>query len=303
MSNMNRQAAGTKQAGVSVGGQFAASQKTEASGAGLSGLTRPGINAMARERSIQRAQERRAQAQQVRQAAREHENRLFEHEAALLIKGHFPEAKHIALVRQYDWAAQAESHCWDFGGVEDGEGRQIDLSSVNGLARQLRGLTNNTRIDPMDKYYAKQDTNIEFGSSTRDTDEPRNFSEFDEIVRIDLDEAEQDSHVNLSRQFLDTDHLTEDGFDAALGAARDQLNFAATNGYSRRDMAEYIDSGFVLENGDELNEEQLAQITELASREYALNPPHDDVYNLEAARRDRAAVSAAQQLGLNIEQG
>ncbi|MHA3724200.1 hypothetical protein ACXR2T_10010 [Leucobacter sp. HY1910] len=35
MSNMKRQAAGAKQAGVSVGGQFAASQKTEASGAGL----------------------------------------------------------------------------------------------------------------------------------------------------------------------------------------------------------------------------------------------------------------------------
>ncbi|MHA3724199.1 hypothetical protein ACXR2T_10005 [Leucobacter sp. HY1910] len=37
MSNMKRQAAGAKQAGVSVGGQFAASHKTEASGAGLSG--------------------------------------------------------------------------------------------------------------------------------------------------------------------------------------------------------------------------------------------------------------------------
>ncbi|MHA3724181.1 ImmA/IrrE family metallo-endopeptidase [Leucobacter sp. HY1910] len=35
MSNMKRQAAGTKQAGVSVGGQFAASTQTEASGAGL----------------------------------------------------------------------------------------------------------------------------------------------------------------------------------------------------------------------------------------------------------------------------
>ncbi|MHA3723748.1 SprT-like domain-containing protein [Leucobacter sp. HY1910] len=39
MSNMNRQAAGTKQAGVAVGGRFAASQQTEASGAGLSDRT------------------------------------------------------------------------------------------------------------------------------------------------------------------------------------------------------------------------------------------------------------------------
>ncbi|MHA3724207.1 hypothetical protein ACXR2T_10045 [Leucobacter sp. HY1910] len=37
MSNINRHSAGAKQAGQSVGGQFAASQKTEASGAGLAG--------------------------------------------------------------------------------------------------------------------------------------------------------------------------------------------------------------------------------------------------------------------------
>ncbi|MHA3724208.1 hypothetical protein ACXR2T_10050 [Leucobacter sp. HY1910] len=35
MSNVNRHSAGAKQAGQSVGGQFAASQKTEASGVGL----------------------------------------------------------------------------------------------------------------------------------------------------------------------------------------------------------------------------------------------------------------------------
>ncbi|MHA3724185.1 hypothetical protein ACXR2T_09935 [Leucobacter sp. HY1910] len=41
MTNINRQAAGAKQAGVSVGGQFAASHKTEASGAGLAGSDVP----------------------------------------------------------------------------------------------------------------------------------------------------------------------------------------------------------------------------------------------------------------------
>ncbi|MHA3724211.1 hypothetical protein ACXR2T_10065 [Leucobacter sp. HY1910] len=55
MSNINRHSAGAKQAGQSVGGQFAATQKTEASGAGLAvpRISTTDITAPARRVSLQ----------------------------------------------------------------------------------------------------------------------------------------------------------------------------------------------------------------------------------------------------------
>ncbi|MHA3724201.1 hypothetical protein ACXR2T_10015 [Leucobacter sp. HY1910] len=293
MSNVNRQAAGTKQAGQSVGGQFAASQKTEASGAGLTPAPEDPRLALARqmrEQRLERIAERQQEIVRLREEMHLQNRRLFEHEMALTIRDQVPEATHLVLGRTYDGHKE-----WSFAGVEGADEQPLDLSVE--LDTQLDRAADETGLDSGDHY--ADEGELLHGTDPSETP----YGDWDEIVRIDLAAAEQESHVDVERAFLDTGQLTEKGFNSAYAAAVEQLNLGANNSYTRGDMQEYAVENFVLENGDSPSDEQLAQIADLASREYADGEPSDTVYELEAERRDDAIQDAAKQLGLKLVQG
>ncbi|MHA3724186.1 hypothetical protein ACXR2T_09940 [Leucobacter sp. HY1910] len=191
MNNMKRQAAGTKQAGVSVGGQFAASQKTEASGAGLSGAAplAPVVNDHLR-RQAGWAVSQQVNIREIHAAMTEQSNKLYDFQLAVAVKDKYPAAAKMLLEEHPDGHPT-----WCFTGLEDAHGNDITVSDEHEWA--LGDLANDAQ------YPGLGDTDS-FAKHT-----------------VDLDAALA-SPPDLNRRFLDSGEYNERSFSEVWSKAQER---------------------------------------------------------------------------------